>query len=257
MDDVMPRELVPIRNRIQSFERPIYEYGLRQADAVITQASYQAVLLREYFGRTDAEVIPNYHPAPPKKDKTDAQGQTVLWVANLKAAKRPEIFFRLAEMCADLANAKFIMVGAIQDRRYESMLEQSASLRNFRYMGPLPLEEVNQLMDSADIFVNTSTSFGEGFPNTFIQAWLRRVAVVSLEVNPDHMMDDRQIGICSASSIEQLVLDVRTLLLGPDRLQLMTSTAYEHAVNNYGAINLSRIQSTLERNAIAAPRKRI
>jgi len=246
LDDVLPRHMVPMRNRIQAIERPIYEYGLRNADAVITQASYQAELLHRHFRLRPPEVIPNYHPAPgaiPAKDRTL---RTVLWVANLKSVKRPEVFVQLAERCNSIANTRFVMVGEIQDKRYEMLIGKARSLSNFHFAGALSLEAVNELLDRTHIFVNTSVPFGEGFPNTFIQAWLRGVPVVSLEVNPDHLLDDQDLGLCSAGSDEQLVSDVQALLRDDNRLNRMAQRAFEHGVAHYGADNLRRIQSVLE-----------
>ena len=50
--------------------------------------------------------------------------------------------------------------------------------------------EVNALLEHTDLLVNTSDY--EGFSNTFIQAWMRRVPVVSLRVDPDRLLSPRR-----------------------------------------------------------------
>ena len=61
-----------------------------------------------------------------------------------------------------------------------SLMRSIEATPNLEYLGQRTHAEVNELLARAHIFVNTSTH--EGFPNTFIQAWLREVAVVSLSV---------------------------------------------------------------------------
>ena len=56
---------------------------------------------------------------------------------------------------------------------------------------------MNRLLARSHIFVNTSTH--EGFPNTFIQSWLREVVVVSLQVDPDQVLERQQVGIAAGS----------------------------------------------------------
>jgi glycosyltransferase involved in cell wall biosynthesis len=87
-----------------------------------------------------------------------------------------------------------------------------ASTPNLEYLGHRTQEEVNHLLCRACIFVNTSIH--EGFPNTFVQAWLREAVVVSLTVNPDRVLDSYGVGIHSGTE-EGLVRAVRTLLMNP------------------------------------------
>jgi len=104
-------------------------------------------------------------------------------VANLKPAKRPELFIALAKRCISLKDTRFLMVGALVGQAIRNaLLTQAGNLPNFHYAGAVPLEEVNRLLDSAHIFVNTSSANGEGFPNTFIQSWLRGVPVISFRL---------------------------------------------------------------------------
>jgi glycosyltransferase involved in cell wall biosynthesis len=71
---------------------------------------------------------------------------------------------------------------------------------NLEYLGEKSQDEVNELLARAHIYVNTSLF--EGFANTFIQAWMRDVAVVSLHVNPDGVFDREGVGIHAGSEDE-------------------------------------------------------
>ena len=82
-------------------------------------------------------------------------------------------------------------------------------LPNLRFHGFVPYHKVNEYFEKASIFVNTSSI--EGFPNTFIQAWMHYTPVVSLNVDPDGIIRNEKLGFCS-STFKQLVSDVTTLL---------------------------------------------
>jgi glycosyltransferase involved in cell wall biosynthesis len=174
--------------------------------------------------------------------------RTVLWVANLKAAKRPELFVELASHFATCDDTQFLMVGALQDPHYRRLVEGNTLPHNFRYLGKQPLEEVDRLLDSAHIFVNTSRLDGEGFPNTFVQAWLRNVPVVSLDVDPDGILAQRGIGHHCAGSLTTLIQVVRALLDDGRRLQAVGHAAREYAVEAFGERNLQRLAALLEKD---------
>ncbi len=128
-------------------------------------------------------IVPNFHP--PAAETIDKSGPlTVVWIANLKPWKRPEVFVRLAQSFSDRKDTRFIMVGAPAAASGKggwqaSLMRSIEATPNLTYLGHMSHAEVNELLARAHIFVNTSTQ--EGFPNTFIQAWLRDVVVVSLE----------------------------------------------------------------------------
>ncbi len=246
VDDVLPRTQIPTKNALQAVERRIYEYGLVHADAIIAQASYQAELLERHFRRSNIEVIANYHPTPQFAPAKDSAFKTVLWVANIKEAKRPGLFIELAERSILLHDTRFVMVGALSDERYEPLLARARELPNFHYAGAAPLEDVNRLLESAHLFVNTSAAMGEGFPNTFIQSWLRGVPVVSLECNPDGLLDSGDLGSCAQGDSQRLARDVQTLLSDTTRLTRMADNCRRHALTTYASDNLERVQRVLE-----------
>lgn len=203
-------------------EKKLLEYGIRKADAVIAQTRYQARLLRKNYGIEAAAVIPNAHPYP-RERVSKGTPVKVVWVANWKPEKRPELFIKLAEDLSHRTDARFYMAGSLgsTNQDYSSLVNRAKHLTNLEYLGGISQEQVNALLAEADVFVNTSR--GEGFANTFIQAWLRGVPVVSLSVNPDGLLGETGLGFCSG--------DYRTLR--DDVFKLVTDESIRTRMGRY------------------------
>jgi glycosyltransferase involved in cell wall biosynthesis len=155
----------------------LYRAGLRASDRILVQNREQLALLRERFGR-EGLVVPNcYAEAGIVPGRVEGP---VLWVGTVKPAKRPELFVELA---ACLPHRRFVMVGgpAGEDapaQAYCRAIEARArALPNLSFVGFVPFAEVGGRYDGAAALVNTSEA--EGFPNTFLQAWIRGVPTLS------------------------------------------------------------------------------
>lgn len=208
-------------------EKRIGEYGLRHVDKVIAQTQYQADLLYKNYGVKAAAVIPNFHPLPEEKIEKCATSINILWVANFKTVKRPELFVRLARELAYREELSFTMIGRCGELdKYRFLHREIESLTNLTYMGEQPIEEVNRQLASAHIFVNTSRA--EGFPNTFIQAWMRKVPTVSLGVDPDGVLERDKLGYC-ANSYDELRSNVLALCDNSSLREAMGERAQQHA----------------------------
>jgi glycosyltransferase involved in cell wall biosynthesis len=83
-----------------------------------------------------------------------------------------------------------------------------ASIHNLAFLGPKRAAEVTQLLIQSKLLVNTSTF--EGFPNTMLEAWSVGVPVVSLNVDPGHVIQREQIGRVSGT-FENLCRDVEQI----------------------------------------------
>lgn len=227
-------------------EKYLLEVGARRADVVITQTRQQARLLCEHYGREDAEVIPNAHPVPSGPFQKSMPVK-ILWVANLKRWKRPEVFIELARRMIDLRDVEFLMVGKPSpDLAWQAGLDNEINgTPNLTYLGECSQEQVNEMMASAHIFVNTSES--EGFPNTFIQAWMRNVPVVSLGFDPDGILGRGRIG-CSARDVPELCDLVRILALDSATRARMGQLGRECALRHHSPRNFDKLVNLLLRD---------
>jgi glycosyltransferase involved in cell wall biosynthesis len=239
------------RNPVRAcLERKSIEYGLRNAKRIVVQTAVQERLLFANYGRRADAVVRNFHPAP--QERLDRSGPpSILWVANLKPWKQPEVFVRLAGALRDIKDVRFTMVGAPPsgsgDRRWnEELLTSIRELPNLEYLGMRSQSEVNSLMASAHVFVNTSRQ--EGFPNTFIQAWMRGVPVVSLSVSPDGVLERERIGVLAGSEGE-LAGAVRRLLLDSQWREQMGRRARDYALSKHSLDNVDVLVELLAEEA--------
>jgi len=103
--------------------------------------------------------------------------------------------------------------GKTEDHQlYQNTKNAARKLPNLTFHGFVPHNQVYELFRRASVLVNTSTI--EGFPNTFLEAWLHYTPVVSLSVDPDRIIETENLGFCSGT-FEQLVSDVEALLENP------------------------------------------
>jgi len=185
---------------------------LRMASVIVCQTHQQLVLLRHYFKHAAFHIISNGHPLPRRQYSNTKKSPIVLWVNNIKKWKRPEYFVSLAAQLTDV-DVDFVMAGKLPTGRYgrafRNIIEKAP--KRFRYVGRIDIEKVNKFLCYSALYVNTSRPL-EGFPNTFIQAWLRSVPTVSLQFDPDGIIERQGLGRCS-KTYEQLVRDVKDLLL--------------------------------------------
>jgi glycosyltransferase involved in cell wall biosynthesis len=238
--DVTPKVSLDGRNPVRCFlEKRSVEYGIRRAHCIVTQTTDQAALLeRNYHRRADA-IIPNFHPQP--SEAIDKSGTPIVaWVAGIKPWKRPEAFVTLADALRDLTEVRFVMIGADAtgsgDRPWaQALLRRLRDTPNLEYLGARTQTEVNQLLARSHVFVNTSRY--EGFPNTFIQAWMREAAVVSLDVDPDQLLRKQAIGIFCEGSEARLAQSVRQLIAEPSLRSRFAAKAREYATAKHSMDN--------------------
>jgi glycosyltransferase involved in cell wall biosynthesis len=186
-------------------DRKLYNYGLGRADLVAAQTEYQSRLLRENHD-VESHVI-NMMVEPPAGSAA-SKDIDVLWVGNLRALKRPELALELARQ---LPQVKFTLVGGPMpggQTYYDDVMAAAARLPNVNMLGPVRYRDSGPLFDRAKVFLNTSTI--EGFPNTFLQSWIRGVPVVTF-FDPDGLVARLPLGRV-ARSLDDMREAIRGLL---------------------------------------------
>ncbi|HEX6994497.1 MAG TPA: glycosyltransferase family 4 protein [Gammaproteobacteria bacterium] len=236
-------ERIPWWRLHRRIERAFLEYGIRKADVILAQTKAQQSRLAAHYGRADAEVVPNFHPGAPPPQRGRRRG-SVVWIANLKPLKNPHAFVRLAAAFGADAPVRFVMIGAAMrnDAWTRDLLRAIDAVPNLEYLGARTQDEVGEVLADARVLVNTSDY--EGFSNTFIQAWMLEVPVVSLRVDPDGVLRDQHLGFLSGTE-DRLRRDVRRLVEDEELSIEIGRRCREHALRHHSMRNADRIAALL------------
>lgn len=182
----------------------LYEFGLHRANAILVQtASQRARLLQNYnrVGKIAGMLVER--PSMMPRRIVD-----VLWVNNIRPFKRPEIFLELARSMPEF---NFQMVGGPQpghEALFHEIREKAQLIPNLEFCGHVPYHRMDLYYSSARTFVNTSES--EGFPNSYLQSWVRGTPVIAF-FDPDAVIKRFSLGVV-ATDIDSMITALRALL---------------------------------------------
>jgi glycosyltransferase involved in cell wall biosynthesis len=183
----------------------LFRAGMKLVDHAVAQNSIQAKGFT-YVYRRKASTIGNLLTLPVGDGYT--KKDFILWVGNSLPKKQPHLFPELAKRLPQY-RFRMIMSVARQSPDDTAIREAAASLPNLEYLGFVPFGEIAEHFQNAKLFV--STSLREGFPNTFLQSWQYATPVVSLQVDPDELIQRHGFGRLS-STLEQMCVDVGELM---------------------------------------------
>ena len=171
-------------------DRRLYAYGLRRANLVFTQSLQQQQAMANNFGCNSRVVGSLIEPAGAPRPFCE-RDIDVLWVANLRSLKRPEVLFQLAR---ELPHLRFHMIGGPMtgaEALFHAVQAEAARIPNLTFHGPVPYHAVNGFFCRARVFVNTSSI--EGFPNTYLQAWAH-AGPVGAFIDPQNLLSRLALG---------------------------------------------------------------
>jgi len=204
--------------------------ALPRANVLVAQTATQAIEARRLWG-IEPTTIANFWPDLRPPVAFDNSDPYAIWVGSIKQVKRPDRFLQVAAALKD-TGIRSVMVGPIQNADHGSLVAQAAESGLVEYRGALGLQETWDAIARSVALVNTSEA--EGFANTFIQAWLSGVPVVSLGVDPDGVIVDRRIGaVCDTPEHAAAQLDA--WVSDPGARAEIGARAREHALAEHSA----------------------
>lgn len=218
---------------------PLYALGLLWTDRIFLQNEKQLLGLPARL-RQKASIVPSINTETPTPKPHSLRAKYVAWVAMLRESKRPDLFIEIARKAPDI---QFVMCGGVATHTAvpgysEQFVEIFRALPNVEYRGQVPPGEASRVIADAALLLSTADE--EGFPNTFLQAWAAGTPVVSLKVDPDHIIERYRLGKISLTA-EQAVNDIRMLLDCEQEREAIACRAREYVAKKHSAQGVVRI----------------
>jgi len=207
-------------------DRWLYEIGLRRADAVLVQSVSQALAIKRSYG-VEGRVAGMLVDAPHSAPRRDID---VLWISNIRQLKRPDRILRIAK---SLPGVNFHIVGGPlggEEHLYREIRRAAGTCRNVHFHGQMAYAAANAMYSRAKLLVNTSDI--EGFPNSFLQAWIRGVPVVTL-LDPDGVISREGLGLQAALTV-QMPAAITHFLESPANWKLASERCLAYMEREYG-----------------------
>lgn len=220
---------VEVNGRYQTSQKRclLFRLLVKFSTVLIIQNKYQQLILSEKKIKPDVRCIYNGFPV---KKKRETAGFYLLWVARCDRWKNPELFISLAR---SLPEHKFYMIcpAATDKKYYEDIKKTAEEVKNITFIPFVPAIEIDRYFKNAFLFINTSDH--EGYPQTFIQATMNSVPILSYKVDPDGFLTAHNCGYVCGSKIE-LVKEKISLLYGDKKAyENLSSNAYNYALTHH------------------------
>lgn len=200
------------------FFRKIKKLYRHNTISFITQTRYQTSVLNTFTIKPILQIY-NLHPKPEKIEsvRNRFNSKKIVWIGSTRRVKNFELFLNIVQEFRK-SELSFIMIGRFEDNKYGRLLKQKAQLlNNLECIGEIENKDVNNILSSCMFLVNTS--YSEGFSNTFIQAWLRGIPVLSYAVDSDNLIEREKLGYCSNQNFDDFKKKIDSFVLDYERYE--------------------------------------
>jgi glycosyltransferase involved in cell wall biosynthesis len=228
-------------------EHFIFTKLLRFVDAVICQTEYQQSQYLKNFNISSIvirNVIPGIEDRFMDSDHVARKynSNSYVWIGKLTVWKKR--FDKLLDIARQYPRVAIGVIGPWND--VEDPDEITAHLNtqgmdiphNVHLYGKLPESECASIIDKARFLISTSQPQGEGFPNTFLEAWKLGTPVFSLQYDPDQIIERHELGFVEAFE--------RCLEMSFDRYVQVSRNSHLYCKTFHNMGNLVKVQRVIE-----------
>jgi glycosyltransferase involved in cell wall biosynthesis len=208
---------------------------VRAADVVLVQHEHQAILAGQKAKKVvhlNNLVDPELLAVRPKQSSGN-----ILLVGAISKRKGLRVLLPIIE---SVEHVVFEFVGTPQHVEGESVWNRLSGYPNVILHGQLPREQTLEKIATAKALLNVSEM--EGFPNTFLEAWVLGTPVISLFVDPGGIIKRNHLGYVCDGDMEELV---RLLQVG--HYDVDTSHARKYVLDQHSPAKAVRLFTDLHK----------
>jgi glycosyltransferase involved in cell wall biosynthesis len=207
---------------------PLYAWGLSRTEKIFVQHSGQLSDLPSKL-RHKAAIVPSMIHTLSTITPHQERQPYIAWVGMLRQPKRPDLLLEIARKSPHL---RFVVCGGPSDHRSPTgfgarIAAELNVLPNVDFRGQVPPDKAHETIANASLLLCTSE--GEGFPNIFLEAWSSGTPVVSLKIDPDHVIESLRLGTVSGT-VEGAISDLNGLMSSPERRDKIAVRARRHVM---------------------------
>jgi glycosyltransferase involved in cell wall biosynthesis len=203
----------------------IYNILLKKADLILVQHTGQMRELkkRKIESKIFSNIASNY------QNKRKNERNSYMYVGSLNERKGIN---QLVELFQILNNVTFKVIGSFQSRSDEKKYNYFKAFPNVIFWGQQNKEVVLEELSKAKILINTSGF--EGFPNTFLEAWSVGTPVISLNVDPEGVIEKNNLGFYCKGDINKMIDIIRSNNYSFNQADLINYVKVNHSMDSAG-----------------------
>jgi len=180
---------------LKGLDQAGFKKGLKHCDGIVAQNAVQLEAAKAIKAHSTIIQPPIDSGRSGTVDKT-----SIIWVGRCVDWKQPGHFLTLAKKHPQ---HPFLMLLTEQDQPLlEKIKEASSTIPNLTIESGLSRGEVLKKLSSSQALISTSVS--EGFPTVFLEAMTQSCAILSLNSNPDDVLDKSGAGKAFNNNLDQL-----------------------------------------------------
>jgi glycosyltransferase involved in cell wall biosynthesis len=176
----------------------VYPFLLRKSDIIFAQHEGQRKILQKKGLKS--VLFPNLIELPPLTVSTNNNNNYFIYVGSLDKRKGFTEFFKIVRKTP---NHSFKVIGEPRDKTGFKYFEELKSFKNVRLFGRLSHPDTMCQIETSKALI--STSWMEGFPNVFIEAWSFGIPVLSLFVDPGDTIKTKELGVAANGNMNKLI----------------------------------------------------
>lgn len=182
----------------------VFKYLSQHADIVTLQHTGQR--FTSHSSKNNQFIYSNIIDLKSLPVTINPQKEYYIYAGSITMLKGAENLLKLVNMIDE--SIQIVFVGSTRGKRSQDIYDELSKKKNVILKGQMSHKETIALISKAKALINTS--YYEGFPNIYLEAWGTGVPVISLTVNPGDVINKYGLGICCNGDLNRMKACIET-----------------------------------------------